>query len=95
MVLNNNLIDEFDTNEPDNNSFEYINNKFNNLGLKLKPKLIKSKITETYDMSDDKISQIMKMIIELEKMRKLDNLYKMKIKKLTDENLNIEEIEKY
>ena len=91
----NNLIDEFDTNEPDNNSFEYINNKFNNLGLKLKPKLIKSKITETYDMSDDKISQIMKMIIELEKMRKLDNLYKMKIKKLTDENLNIEEIEKY
>ena len=91
----NNLIDEFDTNEPDNNSFEYINNKFNNLGLKLKPKLIKSKIRETYDMPDDKISQIMKMIIELEKMRKLDNLYKMKIKKLTDENLNIEEIEKY
>ena len=91
----NNLIDEFDSNEPDNNSFEYINDKFNNFGLKLKPKLIKSKIRETYDMSNDKISQIMKMIIELEKMRKLDNLYKMKIKKLTDENLNIEEIEKY
>jgi hypothetical protein len=91
----NNLIDEFDSNEPDNNSFEYINDKFNNFGLKLKPKLIKSKIRETYDISNDKISQIMKMIIELEKMRKLDNLYKMKIKKLTDENLNIEEIEKY
>jgi hypothetical protein len=91
----NNLIDEFDSNEPDNNSFEYINDKFNNFGLKLKPKLIKSKIRETYDMLNDKISQIMKMIIELEKMRKLDNLYKMKIKKLTDENLNIEEIEKY
>jgi hypothetical protein len=91
----NNLIDEFESNEPDNNSFEYINNKFNNFGLVLKPKLIKSKIRETYDISNDKISQIMKMIIELEKIRKLDNLYKMKIKKLTDENLNIEEIEKY
>ena len=91
----NKLIDEFESNEPDNNSFEYINNKFNNFGLVLKPKLIKSKIIESHDISNDKISQIMKMIIELEKMRKLDNLYKMKIKKLTDENLNIEEIEKY
>ena len=78
----NNLIDEFDSNEPDNNSFEYIKNKFPEKEFNIRPKPINSKITETYDMSDDKISQIIKMIIELETMRKLDNLYKMKIKKL-------------
>ena len=92
----NKLIDEFESDKTDNYiHFEYINDKFNNFGVRLKPKSLKSKIREIHEINNEKIKKIIKIIIDIEKTIKLNNLYDMKIKKLTDENLNIEEIEKY
>jgi hypothetical protein len=79
------LMIEFESGESDNNFFKEIKNKFTEEELIIKPKPIKSKIREPHKILNKNISEIMKIIIELEKIRKINELYKRKIKKIFNE----------
>lgn len=79
------MIDEFESNNPDDNFFEYVKTNFPEKEFNIRPKPINSKIRESHEILNDKISQIMKMIIELEKTRKINNLYDRKIENIVEQ----------